>query len=217
VMRAAGDDPDGTRLRGPDVVLARAGLRIREALALAESDLDAGRGAILVRMARAPNAGRSGWTAGPAGNSRRGSHCAASSRLVPCSASCAVRPADGRGARPASVPNCMTKPLLPGCDDGSRPFSCATRTPVRCRARASRCWSSSASSDIMRVILSGAEAVGRLLSAAGDAVVALRARAGVSARLRGRCRRRAASQLLKRVTNRRVRSIRRRACQRRAS
>jgi len=49
VMRAAGDDADGIRLRGLIVVLWRAGLRIREALALAESDLDANRGAILVR------------------------------------------------------------------------------------------------------------------------------------------------------------------------
>jgi integrase len=49
VMRAAGDDSDGIRLRGLIVVLWRAGLRISEALAVAESDLDAGRGAILVR------------------------------------------------------------------------------------------------------------------------------------------------------------------------
>jgi len=49
VMRAAGNDPGGVRLRGLIVVLWRAGLRISEALALTESDLDAGRGAILVR------------------------------------------------------------------------------------------------------------------------------------------------------------------------
>jgi len=49
VMRAAGDNADGVRLRGLVVVLWRAGLRISEALALTESDLDAGRGAILVR------------------------------------------------------------------------------------------------------------------------------------------------------------------------
>ena len=49
VMRAAGTDADGTRLRGLIVVLWRAGLRISEALALTESDLDADRGAILVR------------------------------------------------------------------------------------------------------------------------------------------------------------------------
>jgi site-specific recombinase XerD len=49
VMRAAGDDVDAVRLRGLIVVLWRAGLRISEALALTESDLDPRRGAILVR------------------------------------------------------------------------------------------------------------------------------------------------------------------------
>ena len=49
VMRAAGDDADAVRLRGLIVVLWRAGLRISEALALTESDLDPSRGAILVR------------------------------------------------------------------------------------------------------------------------------------------------------------------------
>ena len=49
VMRSAGDDPDGLRLRGVIVVLWRAGLRISQALALSESDLDPARGAVLVR------------------------------------------------------------------------------------------------------------------------------------------------------------------------
>jgi integrase len=49
VMRAAGNDPDGLRLRGLIIVLWRAGLPISEALTLTESDLDADRGAILVR------------------------------------------------------------------------------------------------------------------------------------------------------------------------
>jgi site-specific recombinase XerD len=49
VMRAAGGDADAVRLRGLIVILWRAGLRISEALTLAESDLDSGRGAILVR------------------------------------------------------------------------------------------------------------------------------------------------------------------------
>ena len=49
VMRAAGDDADALRLRGLIVALWRAGLRISEALALTESDLDPSRGAILVR------------------------------------------------------------------------------------------------------------------------------------------------------------------------
>ena len=52
VMRAAGDDPDGVRLRGLIVVLWRAGLRISEVLALSETDLDPDRGAILVRRGK---------------------------------------------------------------------------------------------------------------------------------------------------------------------
>ncbi len=52
VMRAAGEGIDGVRLRGLIVVLWRAGLRISEALALAESDLDRERGAILVRCGK---------------------------------------------------------------------------------------------------------------------------------------------------------------------
>jgi integrase len=49
VMRTAGDDAHGRRLRGLIVVLWRAGLRIQEALALAEAHLDYRRGALLVR------------------------------------------------------------------------------------------------------------------------------------------------------------------------
>ena len=52
VMRAAGDRPEGLRLRGVIVVLWRAGLRISEALALQESDLDRTRGAVLVRRGK---------------------------------------------------------------------------------------------------------------------------------------------------------------------
>ena len=42
VMRAAGDGPDGARLRALIIILWRAGLRISEALDLAETDLDRG-------------------------------------------------------------------------------------------------------------------------------------------------------------------------------
>src|SRR5512133_319302 len=52
VMRAAGDGRHGCRLRGLIVVLWRAGLRIHEALALNESDLDRRRGALLVRRGK---------------------------------------------------------------------------------------------------------------------------------------------------------------------
>jgi integrase len=49
VMRCAPDDRHGWRVRAMIVVLWRAGLRIQEALALAEHDLDHRRGSLLVR------------------------------------------------------------------------------------------------------------------------------------------------------------------------
>jgi integrase len=52
VMRAARSGPHGFRLRGLIAVLWRAGLRIHEALALGEADLDPRRGALLVRRGK---------------------------------------------------------------------------------------------------------------------------------------------------------------------
>jgi integrase len=52
VMRAAGDRTHGRRSRALIVVLWRAGLRISDALALAESDLEVGRGALIIRAGK---------------------------------------------------------------------------------------------------------------------------------------------------------------------
>ncbi len=52
MMRTVGDRADGHRLRALIVLLWRAGLRISEALALQESDLDRSRGAVLVRRGK---------------------------------------------------------------------------------------------------------------------------------------------------------------------
>ena len=52
VMRAAGDDRHGIRLRALIAVLWRGGLRIQEALDLAERDLDPRRGSLLVRVGK---------------------------------------------------------------------------------------------------------------------------------------------------------------------
>jgi site-specific recombinase XerD len=52
VMRTVGDRADSHRLRALIVLLSRAGLRISEALALQESDLDPTRSAILVRRGK---------------------------------------------------------------------------------------------------------------------------------------------------------------------
>jgi site-specific recombinase XerD len=49
VMRTAGPGDHGDRIRGLVVILWRAGLRINEALSLAETDLEPRRGSVLVR------------------------------------------------------------------------------------------------------------------------------------------------------------------------
>jgi integrase len=52
VMRHTSDDRHGSRLRAMIAMLWRAGLRIQEALALAEYDLDHRRGSLLVRSGK---------------------------------------------------------------------------------------------------------------------------------------------------------------------
>ena len=87
VMRRAGDRVHGRRLRGLTVVLWRAGLRIHEALALAEADLDPRRGSLLVRRGkggRRREVGMDDWAwSSLSPGFRRGSRC----RSVRCSAS----------------------------------------------------------------------------------------------------------------------------------
>ena len=64
VMRQTSDDLHGWRVRGLIVVLWRGGLRIEEALALGEHDLDAQRGSLLVRRGkggRRREVGMDGW------------------------------------------------------------------------------------------------------------------------------------------------------------
>jgi site-specific recombinase XerC len=52
VMRNVSDDPHGWRLRAMIVMLWRGGLRVQEALALSEHDLDPRRGSVLVRRGK---------------------------------------------------------------------------------------------------------------------------------------------------------------------
>ncbi len=62
VMKTAGESPYALRLRALIVILWRAGLRISEALALAETDLESARGSLLVRsgQGRETSRGRHG-------------------------------------------------------------------------------------------------------------------------------------------------------------
>ena len=100
MMRAAGDNAEGVRLRCIIVVLWRAGLRISEALALNETDLDPVRGSLLVRHGKARSAARSEWIDGRGRTSTRGSNSEESYRSAGCSAWCAVRLAGGHARQP---------------------------------------------------------------------------------------------------------------------
>jgi integrase len=96
VMRHAGDRAYGLRLRGLIVVMWRAGLRISEALALTESDLDEARGAILVRHGkgnRRREVGMDQW--GDGSCFAAGSPTACRCRSGRCSAASTVAPAGG--------------------------------------------------------------------------------------------------------------------------
>ena len=118
----------GCRLRGVIVVLWRAGLRISEALALNETDLDPDRGA----RARPPRQGRQAPRGrnGPLGVGaprRRGSQLRTVCRSARCSA-CVRGPTRGRPCAPAgSASNSTTPRSPPVCVAGSRRTNMPTR------------------------------------------------------------------------------------------
>ena len=72
MMRQAGHDRHGLRVRALIAVLWRAGLRISEALALNETDIDERRGSLLSATARVTSAARPGWTSSGSSSSPPG-------------------------------------------------------------------------------------------------------------------------------------------------
>jgi hypothetical protein len=138
VMRAAGDGVHGRRLRALIVILWRAGLRIREALALTEADLDQRRGSLLVRRGKGGRAARSAWTTGPGKSSSPGSNSDANFRSGRCSASSAEPRAADRGQPQRPVRNSDAPRPQPVCAAALRRTSSATPTPSRWRAKACR-------------------------------------------------------------------------------
>ena len=73
VMRCAGESPEGLRVRALIAILWRAGLRISEALALAESDLDRTAGAVVVRRGKGGKRREVGMAVGAGSSSAPGS------------------------------------------------------------------------------------------------------------------------------------------------
>jgi integrase len=135
VMRAAGDDPDGVRLRGLIVVLWRAGLRISEALALSESDLDPARGSVLVRRGKGGKRREVGMDRWAWEQLARGSGSEQTFRSARCSACYAVRLAAGRAQQPGSACSCATPRSSPESGDGLPRTNSVTRTRSKCPER----------------------------------------------------------------------------------
>ena len=148
VMRCAGERPEGLRMRALIVVLWRAGLRISEALALAESDLTRVAERSWCAVERAASAAKSAWTPGPGNSSRPGLSCAGRCPSAPCCVSSTGRPAVGRGQRPPRERNCGASRHAQVCAGDLRPISCDTPTPLRWHAKTSH-WSSSSASSAM--------------------------------------------------------------------
>jgi hypothetical protein len=145
VTRTAGDGVHGCRLHGVIVVLWRAGLRIHEALALSEADLDHRRGRYLFVGERAGAAATSAWTSGPGSNCSRGRPSASSSRSGRSSVCSTVRRVGARGpVRHGRI--CAGPPRRRACGGASRHISPGMLMLWRWPARASRWSSSSASS-----------------------------------------------------------------------
>jgi integrase len=138
VMCQAGDGAHGDRLRGLIVVRWRAGLRIAEALALGEADLDEHRGALLVRNGKGGQRREVGMDDWAGSTCELGSSGEPHSRSAGCSASSTARPADVRGRPERCAHNCAGSPFKQACGVASRRTSSATPTPSSWRARASR-------------------------------------------------------------------------------
>ena len=146
VMREAGPGPYADRTRGLIAVLWRAGLRISEALALTEADLDPNTGRCWSAPARAGSDEWLGWTTGHGSTSPAGPSIGSSCPSVRCSASLPARPAGAPGQRPPPAASSGGSPPWPACGGGSRRTSSDTPTRSKWRTKGSRCRSSSASS-----------------------------------------------------------------------
>jgi integrase len=138
VMRCAGSAPYGLRARALIVLLWRAGLRISEALALSESDLDRAMGGVLVRRGkggqrREVGMERWGWEQIEPWLDR-----ASSCPQAPCCTSSTARQPAGPGRRRLLARPCAASPSAPASGAASPLISSVTRTRSRWHAKASR-------------------------------------------------------------------------------
>ena len=129
VLRAAGDGRGADRLRALVVLLWRAGLRISEALDLAETDLDRFTGGILIRRGKGGKrrvVGMDRW-----GCSSPGLRSAPGSQQAICCASSTARPPAGTGKPPPRANSSPGPPRPRESDAASRRISSVTRMRSR--------------------------------------------------------------------------------------
>jgi hypothetical protein len=146
VMRQTGDDRHGSRLRALIIVLWRGGLRIQEALALGERDLDPGRGSLLVRNGKGGRRREIGMDACGWEQLPPGLPPASNCRSDRCSASSTARPAAGPGRAPTCASSSAASRPRQVSGAGLRRSSCAARTPLSLPGRVWRSTSSSVNS-----------------------------------------------------------------------
>ena len=101
-------------------MLWRAGLRIHEALALAEADLDPRRGSLLLRRGKGGRRREVGMDDWGWEQLAPWLQAGASCRSVRCSASSTAPRAGGRGRPPPRSRSCAASPAKPACGDASR-------------------------------------------------------------------------------------------------
>jgi hypothetical protein len=147
VMRTAGPGEHGDRIRALVVILWRAGLRINEALSLAETDLEPRRGSVLVRRGKGckrREVGMDEWAWEHIEPWRR---ARVEFPVGPFFCVLDGRPVDGFGHRPGLAPNCEDLPTRPVSADASPPINSDVLMPLKWLAREYRYPSSSGSSD----------------------------------------------------------------------
>jgi len=146
VMRIAGDGAHACRLRGLIVILWRAGLRIQEALSLAEADLDHRRGALLVRNGKGGRRGEVGLDEWAWEELRPWLELRVELPVGPLF--CVINGPTRAGTGPVRPPerSCAGPPSRLASVGASRRTSSGTPTPSSSLAKAFRCSSSSASS-----------------------------------------------------------------------
>jgi integrase len=138
VMRHAAEDRHGWRLRAMIVVLWRAGLRIHEALALAEHDLDLRRGSLLVRHGKGGRRREVGMDDWGWEQLRPWLSARAEPPVGRCCASSTARPAGDRGRAPLCARSSGRSRPAQASAVALRRTSCAMRTRWSSRARAWR-------------------------------------------------------------------------------